>query len=435
MGIFKKAINKITKNTNKNKNYYDKFLLNSRDRYNPDLQSFIDTAYKNPFVATAFEVLTRAMQNLDWQTAYIGRNETSKQTTNSFVSNTIGRPSMLTNQDEFMTYLMLYYILDGECLIRRVRLSNKFDLILYKKGTYSYEIEDIANTLKLNLTGREVVSEEDLRDFMLFKNTNIYSLIGGAGEGRSTLESLVLLHDFYCLIMTWNNDLLKNDGASPYAVISPDYMQEDSKKELLDKYKKKAKEKGLPLIFEGSDLTIQHLANTTPEDFDYINALDEIRNMIANVLGVPSILLGDRTNQKFSNYKEAKKALYSETILPIAEKIKLSLNEFLCDELEHREEIVYISDRVEVLQEDRNEKIQMLALLSGVLTINELRSEIGYKPYDHEWADKIMGDMMKAPLGEEDDEPITEPVTDEEVISDDSEGETPTGQNDSKTEE
>ena len=57
--------------------------------------------------------------------------------------------------------------------------------------------------------------------------------------------------------------------------------------------------------------------------------------------------------------QEAKKALYTETLLPIADRIKEMLNHFMADDLEPSELIDYDVERIEVLQEDRNEKIKI----------------------------------------------------------------------------
>ena len=82
------------------------------------------------------------------------------------------------------------------------------------------------------------------------------------------------------------------------------------------------------------------------------------------MLGVPSILIGDRTNQKFSNYKEVKEALYTETLLPIADKIKSMLNEFLSQDFELNEFIDYDIEPKEGLQENRAEKMNTLNNIS-----------------------------------------------------------------------
>ena len=194
---------------------------------------------------------------------------------------------------------------------------------------------------------------------------------------------------------------MRNDGVQPYAITSDTFIQTDAKKEILNKIKQA--EKGEPLFLDGTNFKIQSLGGQSPKDFNYLQALDEIRNITANVLGVPSILIGDRTNQKFSNYKEAKEALYTETLLPIADKIKSMLNEFLSQDFELNEFIDYDIERIEVLQENRAEKMNALNNIS-FLSINEKRAELGYSEVDG--GDEILMSGIQTPLSE-----MTTPVT------------------------
>ena len=110
--------------------------------------------------------------------------------------------------------------------------------------------------------------------------------------------------------------------------------------------------------------------------------MDEIRNTTAAVMNVPSILIGDRTNSKFSNYKEAKKDLYTENILPLVEQIAEYLNNIMKDKLESNEYIDFDTSTIGVLKEDRKEKMAMLNNLS-YLTINEKRAELEYPPIEN----------------------------------------------------
>ena len=380
------------------KNFNDFLMFAERVDYQPNLENFLMTAYKNPFVAGALDRLEKGMQNIDWNTYKKGNKDNLNLVNKSLIANTIARPSLLTNQDDFISYLMFYYLLDGECLVRKIRTANKYDLMIYKKNMYSYNFLDIAGTVELKVNGESIL---DVDNYYIFRNANIYSHIAGAGNGRSTIESLLLLHDYYCLIMSWNNEVMRNDGVQPYAITSDTFIQTDAKKEILNKIKQS--EKGEPLFLDGTNLKIQSLGGQTPKDFNYLQALDEIRNITANVLGVPSILIGDRTNQKFSNYKEAKEALYTETLLPIADKIKSMLNEFLSQDFELNEFIDYDIERIEVLQENRAEKMNALNNIS-FLSINEKRAELGYSEVDG--GDEILMNGIQTPLSE-----MTTPVT------------------------
>ena len=123
------------------------------------------------------------LQNIDWNTYKKGNKDNLNLVIKSLVANTIARPSLLTNQDDFISYLMFYYLLDGECLVRKIRTANKYDLMIYKKNMYSYKFLDIAGTVELKVNGESVL---DVDNYYIFRNTNIYSHIAGADKkGRS----------------------------------------------------------------------------------------------------------------------------------------------------------------------------------------------------------------------------------------------------------
>ena len=114
-------------------------------------------------------------------------------------------------------------------------------------------------------------------------------------------------------------------------------------------------------------------------------------------MNVPSILIGDRTNSKFSNYKEAKQDLYTENILPLATQIAKHLTTILSDKLEKGEYIDIDSSKVEVLKKNKTEIMNLLNGLS-YLTINEKRAELEYPAV--EGGDEILISGIVTPLSE-----------------------------------
>ena len=186
------------------------------------------------------------------------------------------------------------------------------------------------------------------------------------------------------------------------------FLNPIKRKELEDNIKSKsgAKNTGAPLILDGTDIDIRN-GDFTPRDFDFLTALDEIRNITASVLNVPSILIGDRTNSKFSNYKEAKKDLYTENIIPMAEQIAEHLNGIFKDKLTSNEFIDFDTSKIEVLKEDRNTKMERLNNIT-YLTINEKRAELEYPPIEN--GDDILISTSMTPLKEiyEDVKPVEE---------------------------
>lgn len=110
-----------------------------------------------------------------------------------------------------------------------------------------------------------------------------------------------------------------------------------------------------------------------------------------------------------SNYKEARQAFYTETVLPLMDWLRDELNNWLVPKFgDDRIYLDYDRDEIEALQEDREAvwKRAMEAVKIGVLTPNEARLLLGYEEIPG--ADTLMvpGNMM--PLATISGEDVTE---------------------------
>lgn len=131
------------------------------------------------------------------------------------------------------------------------------------------------------------------------------------------------------------------------------------------------------------------LANT-PQELDWKGSEAILARKICNVLRVPSQLLGDPETSKYSNYKEARKAMYQDTSLPLVEHLVNELNWWLVPRFDITGKTRIITDtrHIEVLRDDENSLFNRLAQATW-LTPNEKREASGYQPIDDEEADKL----------------------------------------------
>lgn len=376
------------------------FINNYGWGYKEDGERFLKELYKNPFTSAGITRINEALNNLKWSTYKKGRSDNVTEMKNTFVNRTLKKPSNILNIDQLINYFALYYMLFGELLVMRIDLFTKSELVLFKKGTYyiEYDNDNILNGIKSIQINMKTYRGEELKQFFYIKGINVYDNVAGAGFGISKIQSLSLLHDYYCYITKWNNSLLKNSGKRDIIALVKAFLNPQKRKELKDDIKAQsgAKSAGDVLILDGQDISIVN-GDFSPREFDFLQALDEIRNITAAVMNVPSILIGDRTNSKFSNYKEAKKDLYTENIIPIAQQIAEHLNNIFADKLEVNEYIDFDTSDIEVLKEDKNVKMERLNNIS-YLTINEKRAELEYPPLEN--GDIVLIDGSKTPLNE-----------------------------------
>lgn len=192
----------------------------------------------------------------------------------------------------------------------------------------------------------------------------------------------------------WNTALMQNMARPSGFLTSPTQLSDPQFERLQAELKAKyasAKNAGKPGLLEGG-MTWQQVG-MAPTDLDWLEGKKTNVREIAVVLGVPSELLGDSTNKTYSNYGEARKSFYTETVLPLMDVLRDLFNAWLvpmyADPSLHLD---YDRDDIEALQEDRAlvwTRAQT-SYAGGLLTLNEARDLLGYDALDD-------GDVVLAP--------------------------------------
>jgi HK97 family phage portal protein len=114
---------------------------------------------------------------------------------------------------------------------------------------------------------------------------------------------------------------------------------------------------------------------------DWLEGRKMSRVEICNVFQVPPELIGIQDQKTYSNYQEARKAFYTETVLPLMDRLCDDLNNWLVPVFGDNLILDYDKDEIEALQEDR-EKVWTRVQNANWLTVNEKRSATGYEEID-----------------------------------------------------
>jgi phage portal protein BeeE len=132
----------------------------------------------------------------------------------------------------------------------------------------------------------------------------------------------------------WNKALLDN-AARPSGALTYDTgdagalsgEQFDRLRSELDASFAGAMNAGRPMLLEGG-LKWQALS-MSPADMDFVALKEGAAREIALAFGVPPMLMGLPGDATYSNYREANKALWRQSILPLADKILTALGQGL----------------------------------------------------------------------------------------------------------
>lgn len=129
-------------------------------------------------------------------------------------------------------------------------------------------------------------------------------------------------------------------------------------------------------------------------DMDWLEGQKLSAREISIAFGVPPQLNGDTEGSTYANYQEARKALYTETVLPMMDNFCDEWNRWLVPLFDPNQFLYYDEDAIEALQEDR-EKVYTRtqgAYTAGFITINEARQTVGYgedPEYGHRYSWEI----------------------------------------------
>ncbi len=130
---------------------------------------------------------------------------------------------------------------------------------------------------------------------------------------------------------------------------------------------------GRPMLLEGG-LSWQSMA-LSPADMDFVALKSNAAREIALAFGVPPMLLGLPGDNTYANYREANRALWRLTLLPLADKITAALAEGLAHWWPQGT-LAVDQDRVPALSEDRERLWQQVGA-ADFLSPQEKRAMLG----------------------------------------------------------
>jgi HK97 family phage portal protein len=199
--------------------------------------------------------------------------------------------------------------------------------------------------------------------------------------GLAPLEAAGLAVDTHNAASAWTKALLDNaarpSGALVYSAGGGNLSEEQFerlKTELEENYRG-AKNAGRPLLLEGG-LDWKSLS-LTPKDMDFIAAKHTAAREIALAFGVPPMLLGIPGDNTYSNYAEANRALYRQTVLPLAARVFGAISGWLAPAMGEGLTLTVDLDQVSALSAER-ESLWSRVNAATFLTDDERRAAVGY---------------------------------------------------------
>lgn len=203
--------------------------------------------------------------------------------------------------------------------------------------------------------------------------------------GLSPLDPAAFAVDVHSDASRWNKALLGNSARPPGAFVykgDPDGGNQLSD-EQLEQLKQDIEERftgtrnaGRPLVLSGG-LEWQAMG-LTPVEMDFVEGKREAARDIALAFGVPPMLLGIPGDNTYSNYQEANRAFYEQSVLPLTDRFCHAMTAWLAPAFGEDIRLGYDPDEIPALAPRRAEKWERLSQ-ADFLTVDEKREAVGYE--------------------------------------------------------
>lgn len=204
--------------------------------------------------------------------------------------------------------------------------------------------------------------------------------------GMSPVEAAAFAIDVHNAAGGYNKALLDNSASPSGALVykggeeGDGTLSDDQFGRLKAQFEERhqgTRNAGRPLLLEGG-LEWQAMG-MSPKEMEFVSGKREAAREIALAFGVPPMLLGIPGDNTYSNYQEARLALYEETVLPLVDKICEAVSNWVQPTYEGLR-LGYDEDQIPALAA-RREKVWDRVAKADFITTDEKREATGYGPY------------------------------------------------------
>ena len=334
---------------------------------------------RNPVVYRSVRLISEAVASVPWLVAVDGEDAPDHP-----LHALLARPNAGQAGAAFMETIASHLLLSGNAYVEAVTLDGALRefhalrpdrmSIVPGAGGWPAAFDYRAGADKLRFVTRD--GESPILHLKIFAPLDDH-------YGFAPLAAAETALDIHNAASAWNRALLDNaarpSGALVYA--GPDGAalsdeQFERLKSELDENFTGARNAGRPLLLEGG-LDWKALS-LSPKDMDFIDAKAAAARDIALALGVPPMVLGLPGDNTYSNYQEANRAFWRQTVTPFVRHIQAAFEAWLQPHL-GAFTIAANLDGVDALAVDRAAEWARIGA-ADFLTQDEKREALGYGP-------------------------------------------------------
>jgi HK97 family phage portal protein len=204
--------------------------------------------------------------------------------------------------------------------------------------------------------------------------------------GMGPLEAAAIAVDTHNSAAGWNKALLDHSARPSGALVfegeGTTVLNADQFERIRTQFSEQfqgAANAGRPLVLDGG-LTWTPMS-LSPRDMDFLESKHAAAREIALAFGIPPMLLAIPGDNTYSNYQEANRVFWRQSVLPLAGRIACALTSWLAPAFGNGLFLAADTDRIEALNLDRAALWERVSR-ARFLTINEQRLATGYSPVE-----------------------------------------------------
>lgn len=279
--------------------------------------------------------IIKGCQQVEWKAIKTNKDGTTEEIYIP-VLDILNKPSKQFSKQEFIKRVVAFYYIGGEAPLQKIITTSSGIKELYAYRPDKMEIEFTGDMDKpyskiTYMAGNQIPI--DPKNFCLFKNFNPLDELDGLGHGMSMLSPSLKNGDLLNAFIDWNVSLLQNGAAPSGAWVIDDMLDKDEYELANTKMSNKitgVRNAGKPLFLDGGAKWVQMGQN--PKDMDWKDGKESTIIDICVAIGVDPILVGYNKFSSYNNKREAKKDLYTSTVIPFMQEFAGALTSFLLKE-------------------------------------------------------------------------------------------------------
>ncbi|MDR1561237.1 MAG: phage portal protein [Holosporaceae bacterium] len=326
---------------------------------------------KNVFAFRAINLISKSISSIP-----AAIRNCDNLTENDFLNKILKRPNEFQTRNSFFEHVVNYLLISGNTFVYcdneynlRCLRTDRVQIVPNQSKTAVKSYAYCVDASKLS------IEKENILHLKLFNPLNDW-------YGFSPLQAAFRAIDQYNEMSNHNLAILQNGGrpSGCLMVKNTENLTEEQRRQLRSDIQEAysgALNAGKVMILEGG-LEWQEMG-LSPKDLDFDAGKNITAREIAQAFGVPPILMGIQGDSAFANYKEARLHFWEDTVLPLAEFIRLEFSSWLSSKFGKQVEMTFDLEGVHAIM-SRRESLWNKISNADFLTIDEKREILGYPP-------------------------------------------------------